>query len=202
MLLVNFTDSEKEIIRTTLKTVIKDLDYLWSTNACSKITVPVTLDGIEKYYEGYPSGEWEFIMTKDNYILNNPNSAHRFLIVSEKDGVRKDHTDIIGPVDVMILKEYPTIREYILTAIKNAHQEKQETLDYVKDLDEKLKRQATIEIDLPQTNNQQTIEVVEEEGKRIGTIKFGEIGLRIITDSSSNIEFKDRSGNDIKVKKK
>ena len=67
---------------------------------------------------------------------------------------------------------------------------------------EKLKRQATIEIDLPQTNNQQTIEVVEEEGKRIGTIKFGEIGLRIITDSSSNIEFKDRSGNDIKVKKK
>lgn len=200
--LVNFTNSEKDIIRTTLITVIKDMDRLWSTNACSKIVVPVILEGIEKYYEGYPKGGWVFEMTKNNYIITNTNSKYRFLIVSEKDGVRKDHTDIIGPIDVMILKEYPMIREYIVSAIKNANQEKQETLEYVRDLDSKLRNKATVEIDLPKTNNQQTIEVVEENGKRIGTINFGEIGLRIITDSNASIEFKDKSGNDLKIKKK
>lgn len=202
MSLVNFTDSEKDIIRTTLTTVIEDLDNLWSMEACSKIVVPVILEGIEKYYEGYPSGGWVFEMTENNYIITNANSKYRFLIVSEKDGVRKDHTEIIGPIDVMILKEYPMIREYIISAIKHANQEKQETLEYVRNLDSKLRNKATLEIDLPETNNRQAIEVVEENGKRIGTINFGEIALRIITDANSSIEFKDKSGNDLKVKKK
>ena len=198
MELLNFTDSEKEIIRTTLKTVIKDLDQLWSTNACSKIVVPVVLEDVEKYYEGYPSEGWQFIMTKDNYVLNNSTARNRFLIVSEKDGVRQEHTDIIGAVDIMILKEYPMIRERILAAIKSANQEKQETLEYVKDLDERLKRQATIEIELPATNNQQTIEVVEENGRKVGTLNFGDISLKII--SSANIEFKSTTSEKVKRK--
>ena len=198
MELLNFTDSEKEIIRTTLKTVIKDLDYLWSTNACSKIVVPVVLEDVEKYYEGYPSEGWQFIMTKDNYVLNNSTARNRFLIVSEKDGVRHEHTDIIGAVDIMILKEYPMIRERILAAIKSANQEKQEILGYAKDLDERLKRQATIEIELPATNNQQTIEVVEENGRKVGTLNFGDISLKII--SSANIEFKSTTTEKVKRK--
>ena len=111
MTYLNFTESEKEIIRNTLKLVIKDIDKLWSYNMCSKICIPVTLEDVDKYYEGYPASGWLLMLTKDNYVIENANSNQRFLIVTKKENhPRIDHTDFIEPVDVMILKEYPLTR--------------------------------------------------------------------------------------------
>jgi len=136
-------------------------------------------------------------------VIDNVESNNRFLFVTKKENQERiEHTDSIGAIDVMFLKEYPIIREFIISAIKSAQQEKNSTLDYIRDLNSKLQTQATIEIDLPPTNNQQTIEVTEENDQKIGTIKFGDIALKIITDSETKIEFKNRLGEDIKVKRK
>ena len=201
MIYLSFTESEKEIIRNTLKLMIKDIDGLWSHDMCSKICIPVTLENIDKYYEGYPDNGWMLTLTKDNYIVNNNRTDHRFLIVSKKNNEERiEHTDYIGAVDVMILKEYPNIRKFIVAAIKDASARKNETLEYIRNLGEQIKAQTTIEIDLPQTNNKQTIEVTQENGQKIGTLKFGEMSLRIITNPGVDIEFKNKNDEAPKVK--
>lgn len=202
MTYLNFTESEKEIIRNTLKLIIKDIDKLWSYDMCSKICIPVTLEDVDKYYEGYPASGWLLMLTKDNYVIENANSDQRFLIATKKENEpRIDHTDTIGPVDVMILKEYPNIRKFIVGAIRDASARKNETLEYIRNLGEQIKAQTTIEIDLPPTNNRQTIEVTEENGKKVGTINFGDMALKIITSSEANIEFKNKKEEEPKTKR-
>ena len=70
MTYVNFTESEKEIIRDTLKLVIKDIDQLWSYDMCSKICIPISLEDVDKYYEDYKTE------LEREFVLKNYNRCH------------------------------------------------------------------------------------------------------------------------------
>jgi len=54
---------------------------------------------------------------------------------------------------------------------------------------------------LPETLNQHKLEVVEEDGKKVGTLNFGSISLKIIT--SGNVELVSKpEANKVKAKRK
>lgn len=94
---------------------------------------------------------------------------------------------------MVFIKHYPEIREQLIKKVeqnkqkRNKRQEErlkdeEKTLEELRKLSRAYKNYSTVEIDMPQTNNQHQIEVIEEGNQKIGTINFGRQTIRIITE--------------------
>jgi len=103
------------------------------------------------------------------------------------------------------IRNYSYIREKVISGIENlktqaesikkVHENEMKKINEIGQLYHGV---SDVEIDLPQTTNQQQIEVTEENRKKIGTINFGHQTIRIITDGDIVVVNKDAE----KVKRK
>ena len=67
------------------------------------------------------------------------------------------------------------------TWIHKARSEKQQGIEAIIDIRNKYAKAATIEIEVPETINQHTLTVKQENGEAIGEIRFGRDTIRLIT---------------------
>ena len=100
-----------------------------------------------------------------------------------------------------LLEKYSEIREILKGKIEESISDKKRKIDLFKSIDEQYSKEANIELSLPETLNQHKLEVVEEDGKKVGTLNFGSISLKIIT--SGNVELVSKpEANKVKAKRK
>lgn len=196
----NYSKDELKVFEKALKTVLDDLESLWELKAFDHLRFNVDLPGISSCGDKYYENGWSFVMDKDGFYLLNPNCDQIINFVTiNKFGYCHQHLKI-HPRDIVFLREYDKIREKIVTHIENVQSAKNKDLDMAESIINRYSKNAVVEIALPETNNQQTIEVVEENGRKVGTLNFGDISLKII--SNANIEFKSTSTTSEKVKRK
>ena len=103
------------------------------------------------------------------------------------------------------IRNYSYIREKVISGIENLKtqaesikKEHENEMKKINEIGQLYHGVSDVEIDLPQTTNQQQIEVTEENRKKIGTINFGHQTIRIITDGDIVVVNKDAE----KVKRK
>lgn len=195
---LNYSKKEIKVFQKALKTVLTDLENLWNLKTFDRIQFEVELPGISKCDNKYYEHGWYFTMSEDGFYLINYDCDEIINFVTiNKFGHFQQHLKI-HPRDLIFLREYDKIREKIVSHIEKVQATKKDNLDMAEGLISRYSKNAIVEISLPATNNQQTIEVVEENGRKIGTLNFGDISLRII--SSANIDFQTKT--DEKVKRK
>ena len=71
------------------------------------------------------------------------------------------------------LKCYDDVRSYVEKSIISANDAKGKGIQEIIDIKNKYAKEATIEVDLPETMNPHSIEVKEENGRTIGEINMG-----------------------------
>lgn len=196
----NYSKKEIKVFEKALKIVLDDLENLWNLKMFERLEFDVELPGISSCKNNYYEHGWSFVMDEEGfYLLNNGCGEIINFVTINKFGNCKQHLKI-HPRDIVFLREYDQIREKIVSHINNIQATKQENLDMAKSLISRYSKNAVVEITLPETNNKQTIEVVEENGRKIGTLNFGDISLKII--SSASIDFQTKTTEPSKVKRK
>ena len=194
----NYNKKEIKVFEKALKTVLDDLENLWNLNMFERLVFDVELPGISACKSSYYEQGWRFVMDKDGFYLSNNECGEIINFVTiNKFGHCHQHLKI-HPRDVVFLREYDKIREKIVAHIEEVQASKNKDIDMAESLINRYSKNAVVEITLPPTNNQQTIEVVEENGRKVGTLNFGDISLKII--SSANIEFKSTTSEKVKRK--
>ena len=104
----------------------------------------------------------------------------------------------INEQDIVFINKYQEIRESIVSEIVKAQREKNVHIQKAKSIAELYKKDAQIEIELPESLNKHQIEVQEEDGRKIGTLNFGSLSIKIITTGDIELVHKDKG----KVKQK
>jgi len=194
----NYTKKEMNVFKKALKTVLEDLESLWDLKTFDELEFDVELPGISSCEDHYTEEGWSFVMEEYGfYLINRQCDQIINFATRNKLGQLQYHLKIHSR-DIIFLREYDKIREKVVSRIEKIQSAKQENIDMAKNLIGKYSKNAVVEITLPNTNNQQTIEVVEENGKKIGTLNFGDMAIKII--SSAYIDFQTKT--DSKTKRK
>jgi len=195
---LKYTKAEIAEFKKALDVVIDDLESLWQIGALNKIKINAVLPGFSECDESYTNNAWYFIMDQEAFYLEqiNPGVTDLYYFAKRKANGNLEKITTINDQDVIFLRSYDEIRKGIVEQIEKALLQKGKNLEIAKKLTRKYSKEATIEIEMPPTINQHTIDVKTENGQQIGIIKFGNIALKIITDES--IEIKQNA----KVKKK
>lgn len=198
---VKYTSNNIKVLEEALSTVIDDLESFYQLGVLEKIYVQAPLPGFSKCEDNYTLHSWYLIIDKTGIYLRqgdeDNNRSYTFAKRRKTGKLKKLLT--INEQDIIFLNNYDKIRENVALKIEMAIAEKQGNLEQAQKITRRYLKEATIEIDLPETINKHTIEVTEENGRKIGTLSFGGISLRIITDAS--IEFKNKNKNE-KIKRK
>jgi len=188
---LQYNEKEEKVLEGALIAAVNELERLWLIGSSEEIRVPVILDGMLKCSNNYTNDKWELFINDEGIYLEQDSYActNQYFLASRKKNGKLKILTTIRKQDIIFLKEFEEIRKRVTDFVTESTKEKEEILTNAQSLIEKY-QDATIEIDLPETINQTKIEVVEENGKKIGTLNFGNIALRIIT--SASIEFVDK----------
>lgn len=188
-----FTKREKQEIRETLNTILSDLEKLWEIAPVDYI--------VEYYTKG--DDEWGpdrcLQIDKKGIKIDSVYEKiwlEKFLPLPTKPFLKDENY-----IEVFeFLRKYEKIRRKIEEDIKHNLNSKEKGLESLRELNAKYQKEAMIEVEIPPSNNQTTIDVRQEEGKTIGEIKMGYGIFRIIT--KGNLVFVNNSEKkDQKVKK-
>lgn len=190
MSILEFTKEEKKQIRKSLKTVVKDMRSLWEIYPNDEIDIEVSLPEVDLSDYGC---FWHLLMDSKRIILYSAYSKnysnlerHRIHHLQDLRYTKGDYLAHFG-----VIKAYDVIREKLyaeLTKRKNKQQKNINSLVEIekkhspKTKEEKKKLEATVQIDLPPSNNVHEIEISEENGKKVGRIDFGAQTIKIITE--------------------
>lgn len=132
--------------------------------------------------------------------LNASDENSDIISLYKKGEVCYSNIDQFYTLDCLFLREFPRIKEKFSASLQKYTNNKE---SFWERFIESHKRNQVlfdeVVVDLPESIDQQSIELEEKDGKKIGTINFGERSIRIIT--SGNIVFESQTGKS-KVKKK
>jgi len=182
---MEYTKLEQQKIKKTMDTLIADLDEIWSLGLIEEIKIPIDLPGIENIDENYRATGWYFYMDDDGiYIENSINDESYVHARRNRNGKLKGCYDTIDEREILFFKEYEKIRCEIMKKVTQIQTEKQSKIDLMDNLMRKFSGEATVEINLPNSNNQHELKVKEENGRTIGILDFGPASVKIITDGS------------------
>ena len=198
---VKYTSNNIKVLEEALSTVIDDLESFYQIGVLEKICVHAHLPGFSKCNDTYTLHDWYLIIDKTGIYLRQDDDAYyrTYHFAKRKLTGKLKKFLAINEQDIIFLNNYDKIREKVLEKIEIAIVYRAGNVESAQRLINKYKKEATIEIELPETINKHTIEVTEENGQKIGALSFGGISLRIITDAS--IEFKNKNKNE-KIKRK
>ena len=194
------TTKEKKIIRSTIRLLIKDIRKLVKDYPESKITVFAFQEEIGNYGSNwYLEITAKEIILREKYIESNSlisKGQRRNIIIDNDDYLAQYH----------FIKNYDLIRKNIEEIVNKKLRQIQENVDlmnstrnkYKKKMKEKKTKKATIEIDLPPSNNQYELEVSEENGKTIGKLNFNGLTLTLLASDGVRIVNKPKNKQKIK----
>ena len=188
---LKYEKEEKEVLEKALETAINELNRLWLIEPSKEICVNVYLPGVNKIDKDYKD-RCQLIIDETGIYLKHKRC--RYHLAKRKNFEEAiDIFNSIGEEDIIFLNEFEKIRDKVASIVEQNLKVKTGNLEKAKSLINKYSQPTIVEIDLPTTINQQTIEVVEENGQTIGTLNFGNMALRIISDA--NIEFVSKDNN-------
>ncbi len=194
------TTKEKKIIRSTIRLLIKDIRKLVKDYPESKITIFAFQEEIGNY-----GSNWYLEITAKEIILREKYKESNSLISKGKRrNVLIDEADYIAQYH--FIKNYDEIRRNLVEVVNTKLEKIQENIDlinstkskYEKKLKEKKTKKATVEIELPPSNNQYELEVTEEDGKTIGKLNFNGLTLTLLASDSVRIINKPKNKQKIK----
>ena len=199
---MGLTDKEKQSIRNAIKLLIKDLRKLTDNYPGTIIKVFAFHEEIGRYGRA-----WYLEITKKEITLKEPKKESDSIIArGNKRNIYIDDADYLAQYH--FIKNYDEIRRKVEEIVNKKEQEIQGNIDlinktknkYQKKLkDNKKTKKATVEIDVPQTNNQYELVVTEESGKTVGTLKFN--GLTLTLCASDGVKIINKPKNKEKVNK-
>ena len=201
---MTYQEEEKDLINNTLDKVIEDLNNIWIASKNEETEIPIQLEQINKvnnflhtnisfkisqrgfYFEIYPS------------ILTQPPIQVYLAKLSPLGEVQLTNSEISTELKSEFIRKYQTIRERIIFQIEQQKQErakkiadyenaKQTEMAEIKNINQMYSKTVDLEINLPPALNQHIVEVVEENGRKIGTLNFGNASIRIITQGDISI---------------
>lgn len=177
-----YTKKELKEIRKTLDIVLDELEKIWNTGLLKKVKIPVTLEGIKEFDSNNLEFGWYFIMDDSGIYMHNDHKEGLDFYYARilYNGTLKRYYNV-DEREIMFFKEYDYIKNEIEKELELINNKKKEDLSILKKI-QRSHRKAFIELSFPPSINQHTIEVTEENGKKIGTIDFGNMAIRIITD--------------------
>lgn len=191
----NLKYSKEEIkeLEKALSTIIDDLENLWKLGALDKISVLAFLPGISACYEDVnKSSYWKFIIDEKGIYLSQNNNQHTYTFAKRTRFGKLIKYLTINEQDIVFINEYPDLRKSIVSEIETAQIKKDRNIESARFVTELCKKEAQIEIDLPDSMNKHQIEVQEEDGRKIGILNFGNISLKIITRGNIELVQKER----------
>ena len=171
---IRFNEEEKAQINETYKAVIADIDSLCKKGQIRKLRVNArTYRTIFKgHYSSYEA----------DLIIN----GHSLFLVSDASKKSVDLRTIRNVYQKLeVIDNYGSIRHRIINQIDASDEVKTRISETIKSND------AIVEMELPESIDQNVIEVTREDGRIVGTIDFGGKLVRIVTDG--NIVLEDRS---------
>lgn len=188
-----FTQEEKDKMREALDNVVSDLRSIYEESESDKISYEFKTIENGKEYEYYLG-----INKKEAYIVHK--YSDWYMNLDKRQGKKyktmpiKDYTLVFE-----FLKKYDTIRSGVVSLAKKSAQQKRIGMRAIEAIMDKYSKEAVIEVEMPETVNQTTIEVIEEDGKNVGRINIGPLSLKILASPSVKIVGKTEKG---KVKTK
>ena len=183
--LLSFSKDEKKEIEAALNNVLDDIDELWKQSSKQEIYT---------YYKirtnSWDEDSWCFLINGDGVKIKD--YPEEYMLEQFKKVIRRPKIKNYTAV-YYFLKQYDQIRDYLERRIVESNESKGKGIQEIIDIKNKYAKEATIELDLPDTLNPHAIELKEEGGKTIGEIKMGYGVIRIITKGSITINRSEES---------
>ena len=196
---IKLTKEQQKDLLELYNKALDDLWEIWQTSALKSVYILM-------HFEDDKTKKWSFrIDDQDIRLTCNTGYTHSISYTLARAKTRFKKTVLIKDEeinqDIMFnfIKNYEDVRDKLIKRLSSSDSIKKDTDKLFARLKEQFNKSSTIEIDFPETMNKHTIEVTEEDGKKIGTLSFNGISLRIITDA--NIEFKNKHTTE-KIKRK
>lgn len=191
---MQFTKEEKEKLTKTLTAVVQDLRSIYNTTDTDKISHEFEV------WENESTNKYSLVINKKEMYL----TLHYSDWYMNLDKVRPNGKVKMCPIKdynlvFLFLQKYEAIRKKVVNIARVNQSNKEQGMDVVQRLFNKYTKEATIEVEMPQTINQTNIEVIQEDGKNIGKVTVGPVSLRIL--ASENVRIIERKKQE-KVKKK
>ncbi len=170
--ILKFTKQEKKDIRDALNNLIDDINEIWK------------LSDQEEFYTFYPiqsntwgSDSWKFQIDKTGiFIKDYPKKIYleKFKPIKARPKVR-DYSEIY-----YFIRQYEKVRSSLEGSISRSLSNKERGMKELNAIKDKYSKEATIELDLPQTMNPYSFDLKHENGNSIGEIKMNSGTIRII----------------------
>lgn len=196
---IKLTNKQQKDLLELYNKALDDLWEIWQTSALKSVYIPI-------YFEDDKTKKWSFrIDDQDIRLICNIGYSHSTSCTLARTKTRFKKTVLIKDEeinqDIMFnfIKSYEDIRNKLIKRLSSSDAIKKDTDLLFARLKDQFNKKSTVEIDLGDTNNRQTIEITEEDGKKIGTIKFGLQTIKIITKGEITLVNKEEK---TKTKKK
>lgn len=187
---LKFTKEEKQQIRKSLKTVVKDMRSLWKIYPYEEVDIPIYVQDSDLNNYGC---SWYLLMDSKRIIMYSQSTRNYTNLERHRIHHLQDLRYTIGDyiAHFQFINKYDQIKESLLKVLSERKAKQQKNIDSLIDIEkrhnsknqkEKEKLAATVQIDLPQTQNRHEIEISEEDGKKVGRIDFGAQTIKFITE--------------------
>jgi len=187
-----FTKEEKEKMKKAMNFVIEDIRDLWKESNYKKLVISTYIRT-----KGY--GWWEFVITDNSMYLFRKTTSETISIEKKLLGGRTIITKDEG-LCYTFLNYYSILRRDLESRIKEGVNAKNNGFAGIDDIIKKYQKEATIEIEVPNSKNSHTINIKKENGQSIGEIDFGFSTIRLIT--KGDIVLKNEFNNQENIKTK
>ena len=191
---MTFTKEEKEKLQQTLSVVVEDLRNLYNASSLEKIKTEFNV------WENETNNTYSLVINKKEMYLSLHYSDW-YMILDKIGPGSKQRISKIKDYNLAFefLKKFERIREVVLTKTKENVISKEMGMAKIESIHDKYKKEATIEIEMPETVNKPSIEISSENGKNVGRVTVGPVSFKILTSTNVNLIGPERPQ---KVKKK
>lgn len=207
--------SNKDLIHEGVRNIVDELHSLLKENDVESLLVVVPsvktgpLVDYDDFHMFYTKKLCMDITTKEICLRDNRNREGHWLKIANENGKFTATDDEFLPFLYIFIKQY--YDKYQTKVIEGLHELKYEEKTISDEINFYLqrgieirkKKEAIVEINMPNNIGLQKIEVVEEDGKKIGTINFGDQIIKIYTEGeivlcNKNEEAKDKEKKKVK----
>lgn len=201
--MIKYNKEELNTIKSAYNKILDDMDLLWEKSEIEEIELRIYFGKTPNNGLPHDLGKIAYLVFNDQEIRMEYRNFRLSQIINIEKRNRRGKPSRNYDVSTMeaLLEKYSEIREILKGKIEESISDKKRKIDLFKSIDEQYSKEANIELSLPETLNQHKLEVVEEDGKKVGTLNFGSISLKIIT--SGNVELVSKPEvNKVKAKRK
>lgn len=193
-MVMQFTKEEKEKLTQALTVVVEDLRSIFNTAETDKISYEFEV------FENESKNKYSLVINKKEMYLTLHYSDWYMNLDKVKPGGKvkmcpiKDYNLVF-----LFLQKHEIIRKNVVNTARVNQTNKEQGMKRIQAIYNQYTKEATIEVEMPETINQSSIEVTQEDGKNVGKVNVGPVSLRILT--SPNVRIVEQKIHN-KVKKK